>query len=118
LAQRANGEIPALGRTTKTLEKSTLTSINENDALAQAYVERGEREAERQRIGREQLPEPVHPEPVIGEKVTSPEIASIAARYMASGFTGPAFDDVPARVLDDIKRVFASVLSQAEGGVK
>jgi hypothetical protein len=111
----------ALDRTTKTPERSTLTSINENDALAQAYVERSLTQQARHEalVGqREQLPEPVHPEPVIGEKVTSPEIASIAARYMASGFTGPAFDDVPARVLDDIKRVFASVLSQAEGGVK
>jgi hypothetical protein len=78
-------EIRALSRTTKTPERSTLTSINENDALAQAYVEHGLTQQARHEalVGqREQLPEPVHPEPVIGEKVTSPELASIAARYM------------------------------------
>jgi hypothetical protein len=110
----------ALDRTTKTPERSTLTSINENDALAQAYVERGEREAERQRIGREQLPEPVHPEPVIGEKVTSPELASLASKYIdvpGAHFEGLS-EEQAAAIARNVRRLAASVLSQAEGSVK
>jgi hypothetical protein len=118
----------ALDRTTKTPERSPLTSINENDALAQAYVERSLTQQARHEalVGqREQLPEPVHPEPVIGEKVTSPELAKLASEYLSM-----PEDELDAKIAAklnfveraafkaDIRRLAASVLSQAEGGVK
>lgn len=94
-----------MGRTTKTLEKSTSTSTvsDEREALAGAYVDKAELAQQRGAVSEQQLPEPVHAEPVIGEKVTSPDLASLASKYMDHA------DPI-------VRRLAASVLSQAEGG--
>ena len=110
-------------RTTKTPEKSTSTSIEtEREALAGAYVDKAELVQQRGAVSAQQLPEPVHAEPVIGEKVTSPELAKLAGAYM--DVTEKQLQGLVSQIdgwtalRNDVRRLAASVLSQAEGGVK
>jgi hypothetical protein len=130
-AERAkrNSDRVKFGRTTKTPEKSTSTSIEtEREALAGAYTGKAELAQQRGAVSEQQLPEPVHAEPVIGEKVTSPELASLAARYasmsndaMYEATKGGSLGGSAATrtaFFEDVRRLAASVLSQAEGGVK
>ena len=126
-----------LSRTTKTPERSTstLTATEsarldvERLALAKRYEVKAERDQERGRViaaAVEALPEPVHVEPVIGEKVTSPELAKLAGKYVAMSERDMYMlvrsvvegGDTATRLrfFEDVRRLAASVLSQAEGG--
>lgn len=55
-------------------------------------------------------PENRHPEMHVG-KVSSPELASLAAKYLDFTINDPAFAQVQA----DVRALAASVLAQAEG---
>ena len=109
-------------RTTKTPEKSTSTStaIDEREALAGAYVDKAALAQQRGAVSEQQLPEPVHAEPVIGTKVTSPEMAELAGLYAGmSDVKMTSLHNADRRKFCvDVRRLAASVLSQAEGGAK
>jgi glycerol-3-phosphate O-acyltransferase len=97
--------------------------------LVIAYASKAELARQRGAVTEQQLPEPVHAEPVIGEKVTSPELAKLASKYVRMSdnemyelFSGDrsAAPEIKTqqKAYDDVRRLAASVLSQAEGGVK
>lgn len=93
-----------------------------NEALVAEYGCKAELAQQRSAVSEQQLPEPVRAEPVIGggERVTSPELASLAGEVVALSDA-----QMHALVMDPkprleffamVRRLAASVLSQAEGG--
>lgn len=100
-------------RDARSAATTTSTATDERAALAMSYDEKMET-----RIARAPVAVPPAGEPVIGERVTSPELASLAAKYINF-----STDDIPgylytadARIAfaQDVRRLAASVLSQAE----
>lgn len=108
---------------------STLTSIAKELARPgstglELVGQYAERMAEREARATPELPEAPHKAPLVGGRETSPELASLAAKYIkvtgvqmsrhkegAIGATEPGSWDALA---DDVRRLAASVLSQTE----
>lgn len=87
-----------------------------DDVLTKAYERRFDREAERNMFMLDESPPAPTPEAVdaLLGKVTSPELATLAAKYVTFD-AGALSRDTVAQITSDIRSLAASVLAQAEG---